>query len=220
MWVAGQQLNISRATNRRTAAPKPPARPAATTAKAAGADALPAAQPVRHERAAPTNAPLRLQPAASASKQRGSRKGAVGMQAFRIEVGHAHGVKPANIVGAIANEAGLDAKYIGRIEIFDDYSVLDLPQGMPSEVFEQLKTVAVAGQPLRISHVGKQLASGHDPAAKKIPLSMPAKGGDRRVNEKKFADKAPLKGRAGSGHRPADAAQLKPKAHRKGTKPG
>jgi ATP-dependent RNA helicase DeaD len=141
------------------------------------------------------------------------------MQAFRIEVGHAHGVKPANIVGAIANEAGLDAKYIGRIEIFDDYSVLDLPQGMPDEVFEQLKTVAVAGQPLRISHVGQQLSPQHAPA-KKIPLSIPAKGGDRKINEKKFAGNAPLKGRTGSGHRPVDAAQLKPIAHRKGPKPG
>jgi ATP-dependent RNA helicase DeaD len=43
----------------------------------------------------------------------------VPMESFRIEVGHDHGVKPANIVGAIANEAGLEAKYIGRIEIFD-----------------------------------------------------------------------------------------------------
>ncbi|RZA31588.1 MAG: DEAD/DEAH box helicase, partial [Lysobacteraceae bacterium] len=55
----------------------------------------------------------------------------VGMESFRIEVGHAHGVKPANIVGAIANEAGLDSKYIGRIDIQDDYTVLDLPEGMP-----------------------------------------------------------------------------------------
>ena len=49
------------------------------------------------------------------------------MGTFRIEVGHAHGVKPGNIVGAIANEAGLDAKHMGRIEIFDDYSIVDLP---------------------------------------------------------------------------------------------
>jgi ATP-dependent RNA helicase DeaD len=218
VWVAGQQLNISRADEPHTTPAKPAARPAAPVtikaANAAGNEAFPAAAPMRPERAAA------IAPAAPISKSSSARKGAVEMQAFRIEVGHAHGVKPANIVGAIANEAGLDAKYIGRIEIFDDYSVLDLPQGMPDEVFEQLKTVAVAGQPLRISHVGKQLAPEHAPAAKKIPLSTPAKGGDRRVSEKKFAGNAPLKGRAGFGHRPADAAQLKPKAHRKGTKSG
>ncbi len=54
------------------------------------------------------------------------------MDTFRIEVGHAHGVKPGNIVGAIANEAGIDSKYIGRIEIYDDYSTLDLPDNLPA----------------------------------------------------------------------------------------
>ena len=50
-----------------------------------------------------------------------------GMERFRIEVGHNHDVKPNNIVGAIANEAGLDSQHIGRINIYDDFSVIDLP---------------------------------------------------------------------------------------------
>ncbi len=79
----------------------------------------------------------------------------VGMESFRIEVGHAHGVKPANIVGAIANEAGLDSKYIGRIDIQDDYTVLDLPEGMPRELLMHLKMVGVSGQQLRIHKVGE-----------------------------------------------------------------
>ncbi|HEX8957215.1 MAG TPA: DEAD/DEAH box helicase, partial [Burkholderiaceae bacterium] len=60
-------------------------------------------------------------------KERVERTPEEGMQTFRIEVGHMHGVKPGNIVGAIANEANLDSKYIGRIEIYDDFSTLDLP---------------------------------------------------------------------------------------------
>ena len=78
----------------------------------------------------------------------------VGMESFRIEVGHAHGVKPSNIVGAIANEAGLDSKYIGRIDIQDDYTVLDLPEGMPKELLMHLKKVWVSGQQLRIHKLG------------------------------------------------------------------
>ena len=74
----------------------------------------------------------------------------VGMETFRIEVGHAHGVQPGNIVGAIANEADLESRYIGRIDIRDDYSLVDLPEGMPRELMEHLKKVRVAGQPLRI----------------------------------------------------------------------
>jgi ATP-dependent RNA helicase DeaD len=74
----------------------------------------------------------------------------VGMETFRIEVGHAHGVQPGNIVGAIANEADLESRFIGRIDIRDDYSLVDLPEGMPRELMEHLKKVRIAGQTLRI----------------------------------------------------------------------
>ncbi|MFK8040808.1 DEAD/DEAH box helicase, partial [Congregibacter sp.] len=70
----------------------------------------------------------------------------VGMQRYRVEVGHQHGVKPGNIVGAIANEAEVDAEYIGRIQIEDDHSFVDLPEGMPKEIFKHLQTVWVSGQ--------------------------------------------------------------------------
>jgi len=73
-----------------------------------------------------------------------------GKRTYRIEVGHEHGVKPGNIVGAIANEAGLESQYIGRLSIRDNYSLVDLPDGMPKEVFEHLKKVWVVQQQLRI----------------------------------------------------------------------
>jgi ATP-dependent RNA helicase DeaD len=75
----------------------------------------------------------------------------VDKETYRVAVGHDHDVKPGNIVGAIANEAGIDSKYIGRIQIFDNYSLVDLPTGMPREVLQHLKKVWVAGQELRIS---------------------------------------------------------------------
>jgi ATP-dependent RNA helicase DeaD len=74
-----------------------------------------------------------------------------GMERFRIEVGHEHNVQPGNIVGAIANEADLDSKHIGRIEIFDDFTLVDLPEGMPDDLMQHLQNVWVAGQRLRIS---------------------------------------------------------------------
>ncbi len=76
-----------------------------------------------------------------------------GMARFRLEVGHNHKVMPGNIVGAIANEAGLDSKYIGRINIFDDYSTVDMPDKMPVEVFKHLHKVRVAGQQIRLSRL-------------------------------------------------------------------
>ncbi len=79
-----------------------------------------------------------------------------GSERFRIEVGHKHEVKPGNIVGAIANEAGLESKHIGHIKIFDDHSLVDLPEGMPKDIFNSLKKVWVAGQQLKISRVGHE----------------------------------------------------------------
>ena len=73
------------------------------------------------------------------------------MQRYRIEVGNNHKVRPANIVGAIANEAGLDSQHIGRIDIRDDHSIVDLPAGMPKDVFNTLKKAWVSGKQLQIS---------------------------------------------------------------------
>ena len=68
-------------------------------------------------------------------------------------VGHQHGATPQNIVGAIANEAGIESRYIGRIEIHDEYSTVDLPAGMPEEIFQHLKKVRVRQYPLNISRL-------------------------------------------------------------------
>jgi len=79
-----------------------------------------------------------------------------GMERFRIAVGHNHGVMPGNIVGAIANEADIEGRNIGRINIYDDYTLIDLPAGMPKETFTALKSVWVSGQRLNISQLGEK----------------------------------------------------------------
>ncbi|HEY5614129.1 MAG TPA: DbpA RNA binding domain-containing protein, partial [Lysobacter sp.] len=98
------------------------------------------------------DAPAPAQTHAPSPRAPRERSADVGMQTFRIEVGHSHGVQPGNIVGAIANEADLESRYIGRIDIREDYTLVDLPEGMPPELMEHLKRVYVAGQPLRIRH--------------------------------------------------------------------
>jgi ATP-dependent RNA helicase DeaD len=82
-------------------------------------------------------------------------------ETFRLEVGHAHGVKPGNIVGAIANEAGLEGRHIGHVDIRDDHSFVDLPEGMPKDIFRNLKKVRVVGQELRISRVDSKPPRQH-----------------------------------------------------------
>jgi ATP-dependent RNA helicase DeaD len=78
-----------------------------------------------------------------------------GAERFRIEVGHVHGVKPGNIVGAIANESGLDGEHIGSIEIAAEYSLVDLPAGMPKDILMDLKKVRICGQAMKISLHGE-----------------------------------------------------------------
>ncbi|MFT4614521.1 MAG: ATP-dependent RNA helicase DeaD [Bacteroidia bacterium] len=95
----------------------------------------------------------------------------VGMERFRIEVGNTHGVKPGNIVGAIANEAEIDSEHIGRIEIFDDHSTVDLPEGMPKELMKHLKTVWISGQRLQISRLNSSEKSSPSAAGKRKPTS-------------------------------------------------
>jgi ATP-dependent RNA helicase DeaD len=122
-------------------------------------------QPHRTVRDAPSSG----EPQSERSR-RPRRAPEAGMQTYRIEVGHQHGVKPANIVGAIANEAQMDSQHIGRIDIFDDYSLVDLPEGMPKEIYRELQKVWVAGQQLRLSKIEPGAASStqrHDQPHKK-----------------------------------------------------
>jgi ATP-dependent RNA helicase DeaD len=107
-----------------------------------------------------------------------------GMERFRIEVGHDHDVLPGNIVGAIANEADIDAKHIGRIIIFDDHSTVDLPSEMPDETFRDLKKVWVAGQTLKISRDLK-------PAKRGDSNSKSARPGLRHAKTEANSEKKP-----------------------------
>jgi ATP-dependent RNA helicase DeaD len=64
-----------------------------------------------------------------------------------------HGLKPGNLVGAIANEAELDSQYIGRIEIYEDHSTVDLPEGMPRDLYRALRKVWVCGEQLQLARI-------------------------------------------------------------------
>lgn len=86
-----------------------------------------------------------------------NRANQVEMELFRIEVGHSDGVKPGNIVGAIANETGIDGDHIARIKIEEHYSTVELPAGMPKDLLQALKKVRVAGKFLNISKLDPTL---------------------------------------------------------------
>ncbi len=95
----------------------------------------------------------------SAQKQRPKqqplrREDEIPMDAYRVEVGREHGVEAKNIIGAISNEAGIESKFIGRVKLHDKHSTIELPEGMPKDVYRHLKRVWVCGHQLKISKTG------------------------------------------------------------------
>ncbi len=118
-------------------------------------------------------------------KPRSDARSDEGMETYRIEVGRNHDVQPGNIVGAIANEANLESRNIGRIKIFDDYTLVDLPDSLPKEAFFHLKNVWVSGQKLNIS----KLHGGGD--KKGFKRKAPPKGAPKDMHKKKLKIKKP-----------------------------
>ncbi len=98
------------------------------------------------------------------------------METFRIEVGSTHGIKPSNVIGAIANEAGIEGVHIGRVDIREDHSFVDLPEGMPKQIFKLLQKVLVAGRELRISKVSEKPPKPPRDAERKMLSRKPAAG--------------------------------------------
>ena len=69
---------------------------------------------------------------------------------YRISVGHKHRVRPAQIIGAIANEGGLASSAFGKIDIFPDYSIVELPVNLPGRVLSDLEQTHIGKQPIEI----------------------------------------------------------------------
>ncbi len=117
-----------------------------------------------------------------------------GMERYRLEVGEAHGVKPANIVGAIANEIGIESEFINQVNIHDEFTTVDLPEGMPKPVFNTLKQIRISGRKLDASKLETAEYSGGMRARGK-PEGRAGKRSGGRPNHKPHNRKA----RSGQG---------------------
>ena len=111
-------------------------------------------------------------------------------QRYRVEVGYEHGVKPGQIVGAIANEANIESAFIGHIEIFDTFTTVDLPEGMPTETMDVLKRARVCGRQLDISHFTGQMPERSERRNKPFGDRRPRPEGGR---DRPFGDRGDFK---------------------------
>jgi ATP-dependent RNA helicase DeaD len=115
-----------------------------------------------------------------------------GMNRYRIDVGWRDGVRPGNIVGAVANEAGIDGVDIGPIRIHDAYSTIDLPEGMPSDIYQTLQRTRVSGKPLRLRLEGEHSRDDSDGDKPRPRLDKPPgskRPGGKRVVRSKSGDR-------------------------------
>jgi ATP-dependent RNA helicase DeaD len=139
-------------------------------------------------------------------KDRGVRKSPTaeeGMVRYRIEVGRNDGVMPKHIVGAVANETGIDSAYIGHIKLYDDFSTIDLPDGLPKDIFQQLKKVRVLNKKMEIS-----LFADTGNQASQRPARQDAKGEPKRHGKH---DAKPAKGKKSKPSGSRKPAGKKPK---------
>ena len=137
-------------------------------------------------------------------------------ETYRVEVGNEHGAKPGNIVGALANEAGIGSDAIGRVIIQDTYSTVELPEGMPDELYRDLQNVWVCGQMLKISRVDD-------------PTTLPPGDSTRPVQKRRHVPASPSQSRKRSvdnqagkstkskGKKGKPAKKIKPGARRNAT---
>ncbi|WP_027330860.1 DEAD/DEAH box helicase [Marinimicrobium agarilyticum] len=138
----------------------------------------------------------KLEREANASRESKPRVPESDLQRYRIEVGRSHEVRPGDIVGAIANEAGIESQFIGHIKLFDEFSTVDLPKGMPPEVMRVLKGLHVRNRPLNISEDNGPRTAGPAPSGdfkRRGPKPDAKRGAPKKFDAKAKKPKAKVR---------------------------
>ena len=107
------------------------------------------------------------------------------MVRYRIDVGREHGVEVRDIVGAIANEAGIESRFIGRIGLYEESSTVELPAGMPAEAANALKRTRIRGVPINLRQ-DEGRPGGSFGGERKFGGGERKFDGDRNFKKKKF----------------------------------
>ena len=117
------------------------------------------------------------------------------MRRYRIAVGHKDNIKPGNVLGAIANEAEISSAFIGAIQIYEDFTTVDLPDEMPKETLQILKNTKVFDKKLNIEELTeKNNSTSHRERTshfKREPSKRKRTGKPRRNKDRKFSKSRP-----------------------------
>ena len=77
---------------------------------------------------------------------RPARGGRPGMARIYVGAGREAGIRPADLVGAIANEARVNSSAIGAIEIEERFSIVDVPEAMAEGIVQALGRARIKGR--------------------------------------------------------------------------
>ena len=94
-------------------------------------------------------------------EDRGPRARRDDLAMYRLEIGHRQKVKPGQIVGALANEGGLSRDDFGRIQIRDEFTLVELPKHLPADSLDKLAQTRISGKLIDMS-LDKGGSSGRD----------------------------------------------------------
>jgi ATP-dependent RNA helicase DeaD len=138
------------------------------------------------------------------------RSGSREKQTYRVEIGYNHGARPGNILGAIVNESELDASHVGRIELYDDFSAVDLPFGMSPELVRLLGSIRISGRRLNLTLCTEPLppknSRGRGAGPGRGDFGRPGGGGFSRNSKPHWKDSP--RGSDRGGRKPRDASRV------------
>ncbi len=103
-------------------------------------------RPARSERPAPSERGARADRPARPERRSSRRTGDTPLATYRIAVGKRHKVEPRQIVGALANEGGLNRGDFGHIQIRPDFSLVELPADLPPGTEAALAKTRISGK--------------------------------------------------------------------------
>ena len=101
---------------------------------------------LERERTAPRATPIQEAPAQSTAKARESRGASGAMTRLFMTVGERDNVRPADLVGAIANQAGVSSSSVGKIDIRESHSIVEVAADSADTVIERVNGTTIRGR--------------------------------------------------------------------------
>ncbi|ROQ65032.1 ATP-dependent RNA helicase CsdA [Rathayibacter sp. PhB152] len=115
--------------------------------------------------------------------ERRQRSSNSNLASYRIEVGRRQRVEPRQIVGALANEGGLNRGDFGHIDIRPDFSIVELPADLPQDVLDRLAGTRISGQLIELKPDRRPSRAGADRGARP---SGPSRSSERPERKPRY----------------------------------